>query len=204
MQESTQLPPGEVSTLFNDRYEFLSLVGQGGFGQVYKARQLTTDQEVAIKILRPPSDGTEHQLQKQLARFQREMRICSRLFHPNIVRPIDSGHKENGLLFTVFEFVPGETLADVLAREGALDPRDALRLMIQVLDALDCAHRRGVVHRDIKPQNIMITDTGARRNALVLDFGLSTLAGKAGSWGVATEVRGNHFHRDHRGPPDHV
>jgi TOMM system kinase/cyclase fusion protein len=175
MRESTQVPD-EIRAPFKERYEFLHLIGQGGFGQVYKARQLTTDQEVAIKILRPPPGGTEHQREKQLARFRREMRICSRLFHPNIVRPMDSGQTESGLLFSVFEFVPGQNLADVLAREGALDPREVLRLMTQILDALDCAHRRGVVHRDIKPQNIMITDTGARRNALVLDFGISTVA----------------------------
>ncbi|WP_224372094.1 TOMM system kinase/cyclase fusion protein [Hyalangium versicolor] len=174
MRDSTPVLT-RLSGPLQERYELLGLVGQGGFGQVYKARQVTTEQEVAVKILRPPAGGSEHQLQKQLARFRREMRICSRLFHPNLVRPIDSGQTEEGLLYSVFEFVPGENLADVLAREGALEPREALRLMIQVLDALDCAHRRGVVHRDIKPQNIMITDTGARRNAMVLDFGLSTL-----------------------------
>src|SRR5262249_60422171 len=78
----------------------------------------------------------------------------------------------DGLLYAVFEFVPGSTLKDILAQEGKLSPRDAIRLMTQVLDALSCAHAHGVVHRDLKPANIMITKTGAWRNAMVLDFGL--------------------------------
>ncbi|WNG36943.1 TOMM system kinase/cyclase fusion protein [Archangium violaceum] len=174
MRKSTQ-PLVESNARFQERYEIVCLVGQGGFGQVYKARQLTTEQEVAIKVLLPPNRGDERELQKQLARFRREMRICSKLFHPNLLRPIDSGQTDEGLLYSVFEFVPGENLAQVLEQEGSLDAREAIRLMIQVLDALDCAHQRGVIHRDIKPQNIMITSTGARRNALILDFGLSTL-----------------------------
>jgi len=178
MLNQTSLQPlAEAQALLNERYELLTLIGEGGFGQVFKARQSVTGHEVAVKLLRPPQGGAERwaDQQKHLARFQREMRICARLFHPHIVRPIDSGQLEDGRLYSVFEFVPGQNLAQVLAQEGPLEPREAIRLMIQILDALDCAHQRGVVHRDIKPHNIMITDTGARRNALVLDFGLSTL-----------------------------
>jgi TOMM system kinase/cyclase fusion protein len=159
-----------------DRYELLNLLGQGGYGDVYKARQLALRQEVALKLLRPPPAADEHKLQKHLARFRRELRICSRLFHPNISRPIDYGETPEGQLYIVFTLIPGHTLAEVLAREGALAPKEAFHLMLQLLDALDCAHRHGVIHRDIKPQNIMITDTGARRNAVILDFGISKLA----------------------------
>src|SRR4029450_5575538 len=101
---------------------------------------------------------------------------------PNIVRVIDSGESEEGILYTVFEFVPGATLKAVLAEEGKVSLREAVHLMGQVLDALSCAHARGVVHRDLKPENIMVTKTGARRNALVLDFGLGGLARDVRDW----------------------
>jgi TOMM system kinase/cyclase fusion protein len=158
--------------VFQDRYEILSKLGEGGFGEVYRARQQVTQHEVAIKVLRTYHASEE----QQVARFQREMQVCAQLHHPNIVRLIDSGKAEPDLLFTVFEYVPGRTLAEVLATEGALSPAEAVHLMIQVLDALSCAHNQGVIHRDLKPQNIMLSQTGVRRNAMVLDFGLGTLA----------------------------
>ena len=158
--------------VFQERYEVLSKLGEGGFSLVFKARQRATGQEVAVKVL--------HQLHADdeglVARFQREMRLCARLYHPHIVRLIDSGRTESGRLYTVFEYVPGRTLGDVLATEGALPAWEAAHLMLQVLDALGCAHKLGIVHRDLKPQNIMLTSTGLRRNALVLDFGLGTLS----------------------------
>ena len=99
------------------------------------------------------------------------------------MRLIDSGEAEDGTLYTVFEYVPGATLREVLARKGGLGWELARHLMTQVLDALACAHARGVVHRDLKPENIMVTQTGAQRNALVLDFGLGGLARPALSLG---------------------
>jgi serine/threonine protein kinase len=127
---------------------------------------------VAVKVL--------HQLhtydEALVARFQREMRLCARLYHPHIVRLIDSGETGEKQLYTVFEYVPGRTLGDVLATEGALPPWEAAHLMLQVLDALGCAHKLGIIHRDLKPQNIMLSSTGVRRNAMVLDFGLGTLS----------------------------
>lgn len=162
------IPPG---TIFAGRYEILSKIGEGGFGQVYKARQLITLQIVAIKVLREVHSANP----SHVARFQREMQLCAQLYHPHIVRLIDSGTTEAGLLFSVFEYVPGQTLTHILTSEKALSAWEATQLMVQVLDALECAHRAGVVHRDLKPQNIMVSHTGARRNALVLDFGLGTL-----------------------------
>ncbi|KFE71580.1 Adenylate cyclase [Hyalangium minutum] len=160
-----------VGTIFAGRYEILEKLGEGGFGQVFKARQLATLQVVAIKVLREVhSNNASH-----VARFQREMQLCAQLYHPHIVRLIDSGSTETGLLFSVFEYVPGQTLTQVLASEKALSAWETTQLMLQVLDALECAHRAKVVHRDLKPQNIMVSHTGVRRNALVLDFGLGTL-----------------------------
>jgi len=159
-----------AGTVFQQRYGILSRLGEGGFGQVYRARQRVTNHEVAVKVLRALHTGEE----THVARFQREMQLCAELHHPNIVRLIDSGRVEPDLLYTVFEYVPGRTLGEVLAEEGALTPAETAHLMLQVLDALGCAHKRGIIHRDLKPQNIMITTTGVRRNALVLDFGLGT------------------------------
>jgi len=166
--DSDPFRPGAV---FAGRYEIIAKLGEGGFGQVYRARQLVTHQEVAIKVLRSLHTANE----THIARFQREMQLCAQLYHPNIVRLIDSGREEPELLFTVFEYLPGRTLTEVLTEEGALSAWEATQLMLQVLDALACAHNRGVIHRDLKPQNLMVTHTGVRRNALVLDFGLGTL-----------------------------
>jgi serine/threonine protein kinase len=157
-----------------ERYEILSELGRGGFGIVYKARQLATGQHVAIKMMHRARAGDEAQ-NRHTARFQREMKLCAQLHHPNIVRLIDSGLMEDGRLYTVFEYVPGKTLADLLSERGALEPVEAQHLMLQTLDALSCAHAQGVVHRDLKPHNVMVVATGARLNALVLDFGLGVL-----------------------------
>lgn len=172
-------PPLEPGDKFEGRYEILAKLGEGGFGTVYKARQETTGQPVALKIMRLVEHGgaaQAAQMDKRVARFLREARLCAQLHHPNTVQLIDVGQTGEGLLYTVFAFAPGETLAELLAREGALAPREAQHLMLQVLDALACAHAEGVVHRDLKPSNIMVIPTGARRNALVLDFGISAMA----------------------------
>ncbi len=161
-----------AGTVFQERYEILSQLGEGGFSQVYRARQLATSQEVAVKVLHLIHANDE----ALVSRFKREMWLCARLYHPHIVRLIDSGQTEEGWLYTVFEYVPGRNLGDVLATEGALPPWEAAHLMLQVLDALGCAHKLGIIHRDLKPHNIMLTSTGVRRNALVLDFGLGTLS----------------------------
>lgn len=166
-------------TVFQGRYEILSALGEGGFGVVYEGRQLTTGQRVAIKVMRRVPGASATDARRRASRFQREMRFCARLHHPNIVRLIDSGQGEGEELYTVFEFVPGKNLAQVIADDGALDPMEARHLMLQVLDALSCAHAQGLVHRDIKPQNVMVVPTGARRNAIVLDFGIGVLVRRA-------------------------
>ncbi|WP_437649003.1 TOMM system kinase/cyclase fusion protein [Sorangium sp. So ce362] len=175
MHQANSLLAGGAA--FADRYELLSEIGMGGFGAVYKARQLTTGQAVALKIMRPPEQDGAAQIERRIARFIRETQLCAQLHHPNIVPLVDAGRVGEQLLYTVFSFVPGETLADVLAREGALAPREARHLMLQVLDALACAHAQGIIHRDLKPRNIMVLASGARRNAVVLDFGIGALVG---------------------------
>ena len=176
--------PGDatsVGSIFQGGYEILTPLGSGSFGDVFRARQLSTGQDVAIKILRRRPDAAPG-VRDEVERFRREMRLCARLSHPNIVRLIDSGETARGMLYAVFEYVPGETLRHLLDQEGKLSLPESVHLMTQVLDALSAAHASGVVHRDLKPENVMITKTGARRNALVLDFGLGGLTGDAGTW----------------------
>jgi Tol biopolymer transport system component/tRNA A-37 threonylcarbamoyl transferase component Bud32 len=143
-------------------YEILAPAGAGGMGEVYKARDTRLNRTVAVKILTSQSE-----------RFEREARTVASLNHPHICVLHDIG-SHDGTPYMVMEFLEGETLAARIAR-GPLPIEEALRLAVQVGDALDRAHRAGVTHRDIKPGNIMLTRDGAK----VLDFGLAKLAGKA-------------------------
>ncbi|KFE62314.1 TOMM system kinase/cyclase fusion protein [Hyalangium minutum] len=173
-----------AGTVFQERYEILSPLGEGGFGQVYRARHRSTNQDVAIKLLKTAHLEDEH----HVARFRREMQLCARLYHPHIVRLIDSGVTADNQLYSVFEYVPGRSLAEVVA-QGPIAAEEATHLMLQVLDALGAAHKLGIIHRDLKPQNIMVAMTGVRRNALVLDFGLGTLPQEAMMGGAAPLTR---------------
>ncbi|MDX9722721.1 MAG: bifunctional serine/threonine-protein kinase/formylglycine-generating enzyme family protein [Myxococcota bacterium] len=170
---SRDLP--SAGSVIGGRYQIQDVLGRGGFGIVYRATQLNTGQTVAVKLLKTDAfqDPAEAAIERQ--RFEREMHTIARLNHPNIVRLVDGGITEDGRLYTVLEYVQGETLSAVLQREGCLSPTEAKYVMMQVLDALACAHAQGIIHRDLKPQNIMLTSTGARRNAQVLDFGIATL-----------------------------
>jgi TOMM system kinase/cyclase fusion protein len=170
-------PPGHPERLlgrvFGGQYRIEQHVGSGGFGDVFRAVQEKTGQLVALKVLRPRQGKSAPSMDRQLARFRREMRACAELHHPHVVRLIDSGETDDGLLFSVFEYVPGQTLADLLREKGALPVETAIELMSQVLDALGAAHRQGIVHRDLKPNNIMASTSGLRPQVTVLDFGIS-------------------------------
>jgi len=163
-------------SVVDGRFRIKKMLGEGGFGVVFKAEQLSTGQNVAIKVLHTQRMGNPSAARMIEERFVREMQVIARLKHPNIVRLIDTGKLVGGELYAAIEFVEGEPLSDLLKREGQMQAQDAIRVMGQVLDALSCAHDSGIVHRDLKPDNIMITTTGARRNALVLDFGIAGLA----------------------------
>ena len=132
-------------------YEILSPIGAGGMGEVYKATDTRLDRTVAIKVL--PSHVSDNPDVR--ARFEREARTISQLNHPHICTLHDVG-RENGVDFLVMEHIEGETLADRL-QKGPLPVKEALQQAIEIADALDKAHRQGVVHRDLKPGNIMLT-----------------------------------------------
>src|SRR6516164_287828 len=144
-------------------YEILSPLGAGGMGEVYKARDTRLDRTIAIKIL-PDTLATDPQFRE---RFDREARAISQLTHPHICTLYDVGEQQ-GTAYLVMEYLEGETLEQRL-KKGALPLDEALKIAIQIADALSTAHRRGIVHRDLKPGNVMLTKQGAK----LLDFGLA-------------------------------
>jgi len=144
-------------------YEIQSPLGAGGMGEVYRARDTRLDRTVAVKIL--PAHLSADPARK--LRFEREAKTISALTHPNICSLFDVG-SQDGIDFLVMECIEGESLVQRLAR-GALSIEQVLKIGTEIADALDKAHRSGVVHRDIKPGNIMLTKTGAK----LLDFGLA-------------------------------
>lgn len=162
-------------TQWAEGYEIVSRLGRGSYGEVYRAVQRSTGQTVAVKVLQIRTGPHAPPKATQIERFRREMAACSTLQHPNIVRAIDAGTTKDGQLFSVFEYVPGPTLRAVLQEHRALPLRRLRDFMLQTLDALVCAHASGVIHRDFKPENIVVSTTGARPNFKVLDFGISAL-----------------------------
>ena len=161
----TGLDAEELSRRFPN-FDFLELIGQGGMGMVYKVRQAALDRLVAIKIL-PPEVSRDPAFS---ARFVREARSLAKLNHPNIVIIHDFG-KSDSLYYFVMELVCGGDLRRMIIGRGRLEPRDALAIASQICDALEYAHRQGVIHRDIKPENILL-DGGRVK---VADFGLAKL-----------------------------
>ena len=148
-------------------FELLGRLGKGGMGTVLKARQLSMDRLVALKIL--PRRLAENEA--FVARFLRETRSAARLYHPYIVRAYDVG-QAGGYYYFAMEYIEGEGLNAILAREGRLEPTRALRFMKQVCSALAAAHKAGIIHRDVKPSNLMLDKYGDVR---VTDFGLAKI-----------------------------
>ena len=169
MPQST-LPPGHRL----GPYEITGAIGEGGMGEVYKARDTRLNRTVAVKVLRPQlvADPAGR------ARFEREARAISALDHPNICVLHDVG-AEGGVEFLVMQYLEGETLAARLAR-GPLPLDEALRYAVDIASALDRAHRAGILHRDLKPGNIMLARSGRETSAKLLDFGLAKLAPPGG------------------------
>ncbi len=148
--------------------EVIELLGHGGMGVVYKARQVRLDRLVALKIL-PPELGQDPAFAE---RFAREARALARLAHPRIVGVHDFG-QSGGLFYLVMEFVDGANLRGLI-RQGRLKPEEALRIVPQICEALQYAHDEGIIHRDIKPENILLDRRG---NVKIADFGLAKLLG---------------------------
>jgi serine/threonine protein kinase len=165
-------------------YRIEAEAGRGGMGIVYKATQLALDRPVALKLIAPELASDEEFRE----RFKRESRIAASIDDPNVI-PVYEAGEEDGLLFITMRFVEGTDLRQLLIQEGRLDSERAAAIIAQVADALDAAHAHGLVHRDIKPGNILIAKRGRRDHAYLTDFGLTKhRASKAGLTKTGTWV----------------
>ena len=163
------LHPGDV---LGGRYEILQLLGEGGMGAVYKAKDRELERFVALKVIRPELAASR----AILARFKQELRLAHQVTHRNVVRSYDLSEAE-GIKFITMEFIEGGDLRHLLLERGKFSPREAVDLMRQVCLALEAAHSVGVIHRDLKPQNIMRDQQG---RIVVMDFGLARSVGFEG------------------------
>ena len=152
------------------QFRIVEKIGKGGMGAVYKAEQPDMNRYVAIKILH-----SRYLSRSDLvSRFRREARAMSQLSHPNTARVFLYGQLEDGACYFVMEHLVGQNLAQIVRAEGAMKPKRAMRIMIQVCSALEEAHQAGIVHRDLKPENVFVTTQGGIRDfPKVLDFGLA-------------------------------
>ena len=147
------------------RYEIVRLIGEGGMANVYLAKDTILDREVAVKILRGDLASDE----KFVRRFQREANSASKLIHPNIVEVYDVG-EDNGEYFIVMEYLQGKTLKNLIKKRGGLTLSETIDIMLQLTSGIACAHESYIIHRDIKPQNVLILDDGRVK---ITDFGIS-------------------------------
>jgi len=161
-----QLPPG---SRLAGRYDIESVLGEGGMGIVYRAFDQEIGETVALKVLRPELGRFDSTL---LDRFKQELRLARRITHRNVVRTYDLG-ETNGIYYITMEYVKGTSLASLIREAGKLDVPAALTIGKQLCRALEAAHEEGIVHRDIKPQNLLVEPSGFLK---VMDFGIARLA----------------------------
>jgi len=153
------------------KYRIDERLKDGGMGMVYRGTHILMDKTVAIKVLRPSLAADE----KIVARFSREARAASRISHPNALSVTDFGEDENGVVFLVMEYLNGKTLKEVIRENGPMPLARVVDITRQVGDALSVAHSQGVVHRDLKSDNIMLMTTSVGEHAKVLDFGIAKI-----------------------------
>ncbi len=175
-KDSSGSPPHPIfthigATIFHEgdvlggRYEIHKLLGMGGMGAVYKARDMEVERTVGLKVIRPDLAGNP----AILARFKQELVLARQVTHKNIIRIYDL-NEADGVKFITMEFIEGEDLRSILTRQGKLPPQEAVGIMLQVCAGLEAAHAEGVIHRDLKPSNVMRDQSG---RVVIMDFGLA-------------------------------
>ena len=165
-------------------YRIEHLLGRGGMGTVYRAHDVRLDRPVALKLLAPGASGSDGAPERLL----HESHMAARLDHPNVIPIYEAGHQD-GRLFIAMRYIAGGDLKALLRREGSLPPARAVAIAAQIADALDAAHRRGLVHRDVKPSNVLLDSDDGREHCYLADFGLtqsSTDRGPADGQGMGT------------------
>ena len=168
---ATELPAGHVVA---GKYRVKRLLGTGGMGAVYEAENVWTERRVAVKVLRPDmADNTE-----VVDRFVQEGRSATMIAHPNVVEVLDMGRDADGAIYMVQEYLVGSRLDALRLKRGRFPVRDAFDLVLPVMGGLVAAHQRGIVHRDVKPDNIIITQSArGRLTPKLIDFGVAKLVG---------------------------
>jgi eukaryotic-like serine/threonine-protein kinase len=156
--------------LIAEKYELIELLGEGGMGQIWRARHVPLDAQVAIKLLRPDHEGGE-----LAERLLREARAAARLGHPAIVRVTDLGETADGSPFLAMELLHGQSMARLLEHDGPLGAERAVQMLLPIADALVVAHRKGIIHRDLKPDNVFIALESHGIQPKLLDFGIAKL-----------------------------
>ena len=163
------LTPSEIGTELALQYEFLSVIAGGGMGTVYEARHLVLNQKVAIKMMQ-----RERLDEKHIKRFRQEAEALAALEHTNIIHVRDYGLTENGQPYMVLNYVEGMSMSQMIQSRGPIPTSFALEFFIQIADALEHAHERGVLHQDLKPNNIMICEPRKMTPyAKLIDFGIA-------------------------------
>src|SRR5690349_21444834 len=180
MSENDNSLMGRLSRALGTAYTVDSEIGRGGMGVVYNARDERLKRRVAIKVL-PPELAFREEIR---LRFLREAETAARLSHPHIVPIFSVGEGPDGLVYFIMAFVDGEPLSGTLQRRGTLPPEEARRIMLETVDALGAAHSLGIVHRDVKPDNILLE--GSRGRVMVTDFGIAKALSSATGPGTLT------------------
>lgn len=152
-----------------DRYRLERVVGEGGAGVVYAARDLRNDTVVAVKLLRPLTEASD----TTVSRFMHEAQTLASLSHPNIVRGLDAGRADDGTVYQAMEFLRGQTLYQRRGGTAAMPLNEVLEIALPVLRALQGCHDAGIVHRDVKPSNIMLVEGAVAPRPVLLDFGVA-------------------------------
>jgi eukaryotic-like serine/threonine-protein kinase len=187
-----------IGRLISGRYRLIAPLGEGGMATIWRAVDEQLDREVAVKILRPQFSADSG----FAARFKQEARSAGGLSHPNIVGVYDYGTDgENGEQYIVMELVTGRDLSTILAERGSLSVDDSARIAIGVASALEVAHRKGIVHRDVKPGNILITDAG---DVKVTDFGIARAVSEASMTVTGTTLGSVHYFSPEQARGDEV
>ncbi|HEY0706653.1 MAG TPA: serine/threonine-protein kinase, partial [Polyangia bacterium] len=169
-----------IGQTLNGRYQVDRKIGEGGFGAVFRGRQVGTGREVALKILHPHNVGDA----TVVARFRREAEACSKLSNPHTVVIYDFDETSDGTLYLAMELLHGQPLQELERAEGTLSPARVLGIISQVAEALGEAHTKGVIHRDMKPENVMVESREGSDFVKVLDFGIAKLGEAAGGQNV--------------------
>jgi serine/threonine-protein kinase len=170
---------GQVGRIFAGRYELLSELGKGGMGVVFRARDRELDEEVALKVLKGVGEGEGSSA--QVDRLRQEIKLARVITHPNVVRAFDFG-ESGGSRFLTMEYVPGTTLREVIDARGGLQLTPALQIAKQVCRGLAAVHKAGIIHGDLKPQNVMVMGNGV---AKLMDFGVARTRSNQDHGGVS-------------------